>query len=220
MTAREDVESGTQIEIEVWSDVVCPWCYIGKRRLDQALADHAGRVRIVHRAFQLDPGARTEGRSTIEVLAEKYRTTREQARSMMSQVTAVAAELGLDYRLDETVSGNTLDAHRLLLWAQEQGLAQELLEALYAGYFTEGRPIFSADELLPFAIKVGLDGLQARAILASDEYAVQARLDQQVAADLGANGVPFFVLDRRIGISGAQPLEVFRQALANAGQGA
>jgi predicted DsbA family dithiol-disulfide isomerase len=137
---------------------------------------------------------------------------------MMSQVTEVASSVGLDYRLDHTLSGNTAPAHRLLLWAQDLGKGQELLEALYAGYFTDALPIFTADDLMPFVAQVGLDTDAASSLLAADEYLDRVISDQQVAAELGATGVPFFVLDARLGISGAQPAEVFSQALAQARQ--
>lgn len=206
------------VQIEIWSDVVCPWCYIGKRRLEQALAAEPGPVHITHRAFQLDPGASSEGRRTVEVLAQKFRTGPQQVAQMMSQVTEVASSVGLEYRLDHTLSGNTAPAHRLLLWAQDLGKGQELLEALYAGYFTDALPIFTADDLMPFVEQVGLDTDAARSLLAADDYLDRVISDQQVAAELGATGVPFFVLDARLGISGAQPAEVFSQALARARQ--
>lgn len=207
---------GAALQIEVWSDVICPWCYIGKRRLEQALASHDGPVLISHRAFQLDPSALSEGRRTVEVLAHKYQVSEQQASSMMASVTSAAAEVGLDYHLDQTRSGNTRDAHRLVLWAQEQGAAQPLLESMYAGYFTMGLPVFTVDDLLPFVAGVGLDTEQARAMLSSDALALQVQQDQQLASSLGASGVPFFVFNRAYGISGAQPLEVFQQTIAQA----
>lgn len=209
------------MEIEVWSDVVCPWCYIGKRRLEQALAaqglsDHDSPVRVIHRAFQLDPQAMSEGQRTIDVLASKYQVSPQQAEAMMANVTEVAEGVGLTYHLLQTISGNTKDAHRLLLWAQDQGHAQDLLEALYAGYFTDGLPIFTETELMAFVVKAGLEATDAQVLLASDAYAAEVQADQELAADFGATGVPFFVFDRRYGISGAQPLEVFRETLAKA----
>lgn len=214
-----DGRASAPMEIEVWSDVVCPWCYIGKRRLEQALADHDGPVRITHRAFQLDPSARSEGRRTVEVLASKYQVSIEQSLAMMANVTQAAEQSDLEYRLEETVSGNTMNAHRLLLWAQQQGRAQNLLESLYAGYFTHQQPIFTVGELMPFVVQAGLEAADAEAMLSTDAFADQVRQDQELAASLGAKGVPFFVIDRRYGISGAQPLEVFQQTLAAAVEG-
>lgn len=202
--------------VEVWSDVVCPWCYIGKRRLEAALADVAGEVTVVHRAFQLDPGAVSEGRRTVEVLARKYGITPDQAVDMMADVSEVAATLGLAYRLADTVSGNTRDAHRLILWAQEQGRGAEVLEALYAAYFLKAESVFAADDLLRIAASCGLDPEAVREMLASDAFIDTVEQDQDLARQFGANGVPFFVFDRRYGISGAQPLEVFTKTIAKA----
>ena len=216
---ESDGQATPRMEIEVWSDVVCPWCYVGKRRLEQALVGHGRSVHVIHRAFQLDPSARSEGRLTVEVLAGKYQVGLEQSLAMMANVTQAAKESGLEYRLEGTVSGNTMNAHRLLLWAQRQGRAQDLLESLYAGYFTQQRPIFTTQELMPFVVQAGMEAAEAEAMLSTDAYADQVRHDQELAASLGATGVPFFVIDRRYGISGAQPLEVFQQTLAAAAEG-
>jgi predicted DsbA family dithiol-disulfide isomerase len=201
--------------VEMWSDMVCPWCFIGKRRFEQALAEFPGAadVEVVHRAFQLDPTAETAGRRTVDVLAEKYQIAREQAVDMMSDVTDTAATVGLRYRLADTVSGNTGDAHRLVLWAQEQGLGADLVEALFTGYFEQAQPIFTPSDLLPFCEQVGLDADAAAAVLASDGYRDRVRADQALAAQFGARGVPFFVFDRTRGVSGAQPVAVFGEAL-------
>ena len=181
------------MHIEVWSDVVCPWCYIGKRRLDEALAGFSGRddVTVVHRAFQLDPRAVSEGRLTVEVIADKYGMDQAGAAAMMSNVSEVAASVGLAYHLDETVSGNTRDAHRLLLWAQDQGQSAE----------------------------AGLDPVAARTMLEGTRFIDDVSADQALAAQFGATGVPFFVFDRAYGVSGAQPLEAFVATLNNAAEG-
>ena len=199
------------MQVEVWSDVVCPWCFIGKRRLESALAaEGISDVEVVHRAFQLDPTARTEGQRTVEVLARKYGMDAAGSAQMMDNVSRVAAGEGLSYRLAETVSGNTELAHRVLLWAQDSGRGQELLERLYTAYFEQAEPVFTIDDLLPHVQAVGLDADGARAA-ASDtgEYAQRVRDDLELARSFGATGVPFFVFDRRYGISGAQPLEAF-----------
>ncbi|CAB4886180.1 MAG: DsbA family oxidoreductase [Actinobacteria bacterium] len=208
--------------VEVWSDVVCPWCYIGKRRLEEALESFPGRedVTIVHRAFQLDPTARSEGRRTVDVISEKYRTDAIATAAMLENVTEVASTVGLSYQLGGTLSGNTANAHRLLLWAQGLGSAQPLLESLYSGYFEQGLNIFSIDDLVAFAERAGLDPDAARAMLGTDEFVSDVAADQALAAQFGANGVPFFVFDRAYGISGAQPLQVFVDTLAKAAQGA
>ena len=200
--------------IEVWSDVVCPWCFIGKRRLESALEQAGvGDAEIVYRAFQLDPSATTDGVRTVDVISRKYGVSPAEAEEMMGNVTSVAAGEGLNFRLLDGVSGNTGDAHRLLLWAAEQGRGQEFVEALFHHYFELAEPVFTADDLLPIAEEVGLDRAAAAALLASDAYAQQVAEDQAQAAAYGATGVPFFVFDRKVGFSGAQPLEVFVGAL-------
>jgi predicted DsbA family dithiol-disulfide isomerase len=200
--------------IEVWSDVVCPWCFIGKRRLESAL-EQAGvtDAEIVYRAFQLDPSATTDGARTVDVISRKYGVSPTEAEKMMDNVTSVAAGEGLNFRLLDGVSGNTGDAHRLILWAAEQGRGQELVEALFHRYFELAEPVFTIDDLLPIAEEVGLDRAAAAELLASDAYADQVVADQAQAAAYGANGAPFFVFDRKVAFSGAQPLEVFLGAL-------
>lgn len=208
------------MQIEVWADVVCPWCYIGKRRLQAALTERgiADEVDIVHRAFQLDPTASTTTEPTVDHLAAKYGVSREQALDMMSDVTEVAASEGLDYHLDRTMTGNTRDAHRLALWAQEQDprVAQRLLEAMYSAYFEQGRGVFTTDDLVSLAAEVGLDADAARDMLAGTAYLDQVVQDQVLARTFGANGVPFFVIDRAYGVSGAQPVEAFLSAIDQA----
>ena len=201
-------------QVEVWADVVCPWCYIGKRRLELAASASKVQPEVLHRAFQLDPTATSDGRLTTDVLAEKYGVSTEQARAMMANVTDVARSVGLDYNLDRTVNGNTRDAHRLALWAQESGSAQPLLDTLYRAYFTDARPVFTMDELVEVAGEAGFASQEVRALLESNRFIDQVATDQREAADLGATGVPFFVIDRRVGVAGAQPQEVFEQAFA------
>ena len=208
------------MQIEVWADVVCPWCFIGKRRLQRALAERGltDEVEIVHRAFQLEPAASTATSPTIDHLAAKYGVSREEALAMMANVTEVAAGEGLDYRLDRTMSGNTLDAHRLVLWAQQADpeAAQRLLEVMYSAYFEQGRGVFSVDDLGDLAAEAGLDSAAAREMLAGSAYVDDIVNDQALARSFGANGVPFFVIDRTYGVSGAQPVEVFLSALDQA----
>jgi predicted DsbA family dithiol-disulfide isomerase len=219
------------MRIEVWADVVCPWCYIGKRRLQAALAERGltDQVEIVHRAFQLDPTASTDTEPTIDHLAAKYGVSRDEALAMMANVTEVAAAEGLEYHLDRTMTGNTRDAHRLALWVQDRpdrdgsaglpgpnGPAQRLLEAMYSAYFEQGRGVFSTDDLVALAAEVGLDPDAAQEMLAGTAHLDQVVQDQVLARTFGANGVPFFVIDRAYGVSGAQPLEVFLDAIDQA----
>ena len=207
------------MQIEVWADVVCPWCYIGKKRLQSALEQRGlADVEIVHRAFQLDPAASTVTEPTVDHLASKYDITRDEALAMMGNVTEVAAAEGLDYHLDLCTTGNTRDAHRLALWAQEHDPAacQRLLETMYAAYFEQGRGVFSLDDLVSLAADAGLDAEAARDMLAGTAYVDQVVQDQVLARTFGANGVPFFVIDRAYGVSGAQPVEVFLDAIDQA----
>lgn len=200
--------------IEVWSDVVCPWCYIGKRRLDKALAlfEHNDEVQVVHRAFQLQPDA-VGVHPTREHLADKYGVTAAQVEQMQQNVCDIATGEGLCYDLGNTLSGNTRDAHRLLLWAAEVGGQDRLLQTMYAAYFEQGRSLFTSEDLLVLVDEVGLDSTTAAAVLNSMQYGDTVTDDQTTAHAFGANGVPFFVFDRKYGISGAQPLEAFTQTL-------
>lgn len=203
--------------IDVWADVVCPWCFIGKRRLEKALSEfpHRDQVTIRHRAFQLQPEI-TDTVSTKEYLAQKYQTSLEQVNEMQASVCAVADGEGLCYNLDETFSGNTFDAHRLLLWAATIDKQDELLEVLFSNYFEKSLPVFSHADLVSAAVGIGIDADKADDLLTSDLFADQVIADRNLASQLGANGVPFFVFDMKYGISGAQPLEAFVQTLENA----
>lgn len=195
---------------------MCPWCYIGRRRLQQALILRPDLQDVVvrHRAFQLQPDVPKDVVvSTAEHLASKYGVSDAEVVAMQENVTAVAHSVGLDYHLEGTLSGNTEDAHRLLLWAGEVGGQDALLERMYAAYFTEGRSLFTREALLELVDEAGLDTADAKAVLDTDRYQDQVRADGALARELGANGVPFFVFDMQYGISGAQPLEVFNNTL-------
>ena len=203
--------------IDVWSDVVCPWCFIGKRRLEKALKEfgHSDEIVVRHRAFQLQPDA-AETMPTSELLAQKYRVSPNQVKEMQANVCAVADGEGLCYNLDDTLSGNTFDAHRLLLWAASIDKDKELLEAMYSGYFEKSLPLFSHQDLISIAESVGIPAVDAMNVLDSDQFAAEVIKDRDVASSLGATGVPFFVIDMKYGISGAQPVEVFTQTLETA----
>lgn len=205
--------------VEVWSDVVCPWCYIGLTRFHNALKnfEHKDQVQVVHRAFQLNPDAPAdEQRLTLEVLGEKYGGGVEGARQMTEQVTQVAAQDGLEFHLDKTMSGNTLNAHRLLVSIENSEDQYKLLKAMFASYFTDAKSVFDTESLLEIVERAGLDKQWAFEILDSETAYGEVVSDQATAQSLGANGVPFFVVDRKFGISGAQPTQVFEQALAQA----
>jgi len=207
------------MRIDIWSDVVCPWCYVGKRRLEAALASFPARDRVeVHwHAFELDPGApaHREG-SYDEHLASKYGRSLEQAAEMTASMAATAAADGLDFRFDRAQPGNTFDAHRLLHLAGLRGVQDAVKERLFRATFTDGEPIGDRETLVRLGAEAGLDADEARAVLASDAYAAEVRADEQQAAQLGISGVPFFVVDGRYGVSGAQPADVLRQVLDRA----
>ena len=207
------------MQVEVWSDVICPWCYIGKRRLEAALErfPHRAEVEVVWRSFQLDPTIpEGETHQTLPALAAKYGATVEQMRANMTRVEQVAAEEGLQYHLAEGVSGNTSLAHELLHHAAEHGRQGELKERLLRAHFTEARSVFDADSLVELATEVGLDADEARAALAERRHRAAVTEDAATAQLLGATGVPFFVVDRKYGAAGAQPAELLLQILERA----
>ena len=207
------------MRIDVWADLVCPWCFIGKRRLQRALEEYENDdVTIVHRAFQLNPSASSRSEPTVDHLAAKYGVSREQALQMMSDVTEVAAGEGLDYHLDRTMTGNTRDVHRFVLWVQDTSpeTTQPLLADLYSAYFERGDRIFTIEDLEPFARKYDIGEQAMREALEGRDYLDTVASDQAAARDLGANGVPFFVFDDKVGVSGAQPVAAFQQAMQQA----
>ncbi|MEU6616979.1 DsbA family oxidoreductase [Streptomyces parvus] len=208
------------MRVEIWSDIACPWCYIGKARFEKGLAEFAHRdeVEVVHRSFELDPSrAKGDTALVIDMLAEKYGRSREEAAAMEANVAANAQSEGLGYRTEGRDHGNTFDIHRLLHLAKARGRQDELLTLAYRANFAEERSVFDDEVLVALAEEAGLAADEARAVLADPEaYPDDVRTDEREAAELGANAVPFFVLDRRYGISGGQPAEVFVQALEQA----
>ncbi len=216
------------MKIEIWSDVVCPWCYIGKRRLETALERFVARpgrpgrdeVEIVYRSFELDPSSpRIPDQTVTEHLGQKYGGGPEAGRQMVDRVEAVAAEEGLLFRLAEARRANTVDSHRLLHLALAEGgpaLQSVLKEELLASYFLRAENVADHDVLRRTAEKAGLDPARVDQVLAGDEFADSVEHDVREATALGASGVPFFVIDDRYGISGAQPAETFVQVLERA----
>ncbi|MDT7557456.1 MAG: hypothetical protein QOI68_1926 [Pseudonocardiales bacterium] len=207
------------MRVEVWSDVVCPWCYIGKRRLERALGsfEHAGEVEVVWRSFQLDPAfPKGVHRPTYEALMEKTGGSAAQVRAMTEQVKAVAAEEGLVYDFESSSMVNTFDAHRLAHLAQAHGLGAAMHERLMRAQLVEGATLADPETLVRLGEEVGVPAGEARRMLAGDEYATEVEEDISQARELGVSGVPFFVLDRAYGLSGAQPLETFLSALRRA----
>ncbi|MEY4323404.1 MAG: hypothetical protein RL410_1185 [Actinomycetota bacterium] len=204
------------MRVDVWSDVVCPWCYIGFVRLDQALKQWTGEVEVYHHAFQLDQTAGDTPVLAAEHLAEKYGVAVEDALGMMEQVTEVAAKEGLNYQLGQTMHGNTRNAHRLLSFAATKGVQHELLIRLFNAYFEHAHNVFTADDLLPFAVAAGLDADEVTAVLASDEYDDVVTYDRELSEQIGVRGVPFFVFNQRVAVAGAESVELMLQAMQRA----
>jgi len=207
------------MKVEIWSDVVCPWCYIGKRRFESALAqfEHGDQVEVIWRSYQLDPHApRASEQKTLEMLAQKYGVSVEQAAKMQARVSAIAAQEGLEYHLDQTRHENTFDAHRLLHLAAERGFQSEAEERFFRAHFTEGKALGDAETLVQLAAEVGVAKEEARATLDSDAYADAVRADIRRARMFGIQGVPFFAVDEQYGVSGAQPAEVLKEVLEQA----
>ena len=209
------------LKVEIWSDVVCPWCYIGKRRFEAALARFAHRdeVELVWRSFELDvsaPPSTAEQGTYAERLATKYRCSVVEAQAILDNMTATAAQEGLDFRFDLARPGNTFDAHRLLHLALEHGHQDELKERLDRATFTEGSRASDHPTLRALSAQVGLPEAEVDAVLRSDRYSDAVRADEAQAQAYGISGVPFFVIDGRYGISGAQPADAVLQALDKA----
>jgi predicted DsbA family dithiol-disulfide isomerase len=207
------------VQVEIWSDIVCPWCYLGKCRFERALTSfpHRDQVEVVYRSFELDPSAPRDATTpTIELLAARYGMTVAQAEDAQRQMEQRATEDGLTFHMDGLRSGNTRDAHRLLQLARERDRQAVLMERLHRAYFTEQASVFERASLTDLAVDVGLDRDEVCAVLAGDAYDDAVKADEAMARSLGATGVPFFVLDRRYGISGAQPAQTIAEALDRA----
>jgi predicted DsbA family dithiol-disulfide isomerase len=208
------------MRVEIWSDVTCPWCYIGKARFQQGLAEfaHKDEVEVVFRSFELDPSSpEGETEPILELLMKRYGMSEAQARQTDQRVAQNAHAEGLEFRTEGRDSGNTFAIHRLLHFAKTKGVQNELVDLTFRANFAEERSVFDRERLLELAVEAGLERSEAQAVLADPEaFAEEVRQDVREAQELGANGVPFFVLDRRYGVSGGQPAEVFRQALEEA----
>jgi predicted DsbA family dithiol-disulfide isomerase len=207
------------VKVEIWSDVACPWCYVGKRRLDAALArfEHAASVEVRFRSFELDPSAPAEREgSYAERLSAKYRIGRSEAEDMIDTMLEAGARAGAVLRFDRAKAGNTFDAHRLLHWAAERGAQAELKERMLRATFTRGEVVADPGVLVAVAEAAGLDPAEARAVVESDRYADDVRADERRAAELGITSVPFFVVARTYGVAGAQPPELLLQVLQEA----
>jgi predicted DsbA family dithiol-disulfide isomerase len=209
------------LRVEVWSDIACPWCYVGKRRLEAAIArmPAPADVEVVWRAFELDPSApraQPPGTSYAERLARKYGTSVAEADAMIERMTAVGAADGLSFRFDRVKPGNTFDAHRVLHLALERGAQAAVKERLLRAYMSEGESIGDPEVLAGLGAEAGLDPDDVRRVLVGDAHAQDVRADEAAARRLGIHGVPFFLVGGVYGVSGAQPVEVLYQVLAKA----
>jgi predicted DsbA family dithiol-disulfide isomerase len=207
------------MKVEIWSDLICPFCYIGKRRLESALAQmpQRDRVEIYWKSFQLQPDTKTDpARNALQHLAERKGWSMEVARQAAADISGRAKDVGLIFDYDRTLVANTFDAHRLVHYASTQGKGDAMTEQLFKAYFTDGRNIADPVFLTEIAVSVGLPADEVKNVLASDGFADDVRCDIDDALQMGINGVPFFVLDNRYAVSGAQDTSVFLEALTRA----
>jgi predicted DsbA family dithiol-disulfide isomerase len=207
------------MQVEIWSDVICPWCYIGKRRFEIALANFAQKesVTVIWRSFELDPKSPPQYSVTLEeMLSQKYGVSPQEAAAMNARVTGLAKEVGLEYNLSKAKPGNTFDAHRLLHFAASRQLGDQATEIVMNAYFSESLAVGDRTALARLATEFGIAESEVLAMLESNAYTAEVRADEARAAKLGITGVPFFVINEKVGISGAQPVETFTQALQQA----
>ncbi len=215
------VSSAKPFRIDVWSDVVCPWCYIGKRRLERALAEFPNReeVEVVWHSFELDPKSPKEHDATkshAERLSTKLGCSKSEAEGMIKRVADLASADGIGMQLEKSHSGNTFDAHRLIHLGKAHGIQDAVKERFFKGYMTEGESIGNTKTLERLAVDAGLPAEEVRSVLESDRYAEDVRADEEEAQEIGVRGVPFFVLGERYAVSGAQPAELLTRAITEA----
>lgn len=204
------------MKVEIWSDVMCPWCYIGKRKFEKALSQFPQRdkIEVEWKSFQLNPDMKTDpDKSIVEYLSEEKGLTVDHAQQMLNHVTNVASEVGLDYHMDQTVLANSFDSHRFIQLAKKNNLGDAAEEQLFHAYFTEGKNTADHQTLITLGEKIGLDPAVTKDVLESDQFAAEVHKDLYEARQVGVRGVPFFVLDRKYAVSGAQQPETFLGAL-------
>jgi predicted DsbA family dithiol-disulfide isomerase len=210
------------MRVDIWSDIVCPWCYVGKARFEKALSGFAHRdeVEVVYHSFELDPGypADKHGETNLQMLARKFGMSAAQARQADGQVAGLARAEGLGFDTERPI-GNTFDLHRVIHLGLAKGVQRELLTAVNEAYFAQARQVFDHDVIIDVAAGAGLEPAAVREVLDGDAFADEARQDEAQAQQIGISGVPFFVLDMRLGVSGAQPTELFARALDQAWEG-
>lgn len=210
------MKMGNKLKIQIWSDIMCPFCYIGKRRMEEALQlfEHKEAVEIEWKSFQLDAGfIASADDNMVEHLAEKYRKDYDWAQNMLDNMTQNAKTAGLDFHFEKAVLANSLNAHRLLHLAKKHNLANDLKELLFKAYLTDGKNVNNLNTLAELGLEVGLEVEEIKKVLYSDEYANEVRQDIKEANSIGVQGVPFFVFDNKYAISGAQPAVAFLQTL-------
>lgn len=204
------------MKVEIWSDIACPWCYLGRRRFEHALQqfDHGNEVEIIWRSFELDPNAEREYPGSVnDMLVAKKGFPRDQVETMHARLTEMAAEEGLEYHFDKMRVGNSFDAHRLIHLAAKHNLQGEMKERIQRAYFTEGKSFGNVDTLIQLGVEVGLDENEVRAALESSAYSDEVRADERRAQQFGVQGVPFFLFEEKYAVSGAQPTDLFVNAL-------
>lgn len=202
------------MKVEIWSDVVCPFCYIGKRKFEQALLEFNGEVDIVYKSYELHPNAPKDTEElVVEALAKKFRIPVAEAKQMNGQAVALAAEVGLEYKMDNLKNSNTMDAHRLTHLAKEKGRMKETVEKLFEAHFTKEKSVHNHDVLKEIGLAVGLKVEELDKLLASDQFREAVEADESEARRLGVKGVPFFLFNGKYAVAGAQPKEVFLQTL-------
>jgi len=207
------------MKVDIWSDVRCPFCYIGKRKFETALAqfEHQDQVEVEWHSFELDPNAETvPGANPAQHLADKYGRPLEWAEEMQENVTQTAAEVGLTFNLDKSIVANSFDAHRLIQLAKTEGLGDEIEEQLFIAHFTDGKNIADHPTLIEIGTAIGLSELAIKTMLNGSDFTDEVRYDEQTAQNIGVRGVPFFVLNQKLGVSGAQAPETFLSALNQA----
>ncbi|MBE9597714.1 DsbA family oxidoreductase [Pedobacter sp. MC2016-24] len=210
------------MKVDIWSDVRCPFCYIGKRKFEQALAQFPGKedVEIEWHSFELDPNALTVlDKSAYDYLAERYGRSREWAIETHKQVTQTAAEVGLTFNFDDAVIANSFDAHRLIQMAKQHGTGDQAEEQLFKAHFTDGKNIADHEVLIEIGKSIGLNSLDLQTMLKTEDFVDEVRYDEKTAGDLGINAVPFFIFDQKLAVSGAQSPETFLGALNKAAEG-
>jgi predicted DsbA family dithiol-disulfide isomerase len=204
------------MRVDVWSDVVCPWCYIGFVRLNNVLDRHSENIEVYYHSFQLDKHAENSNKLSVQHLAEKFGIHVDDAKGMMRQVSQIAAGEGLQYKLEETLQGNTRFTHKLLHLAAERGVQKQLLALLFHSYFEEARPVFTPDDLEPLASQAGITADDFLRLTESDEFEDVVDFDLQLAEEFRVQGVPFFVFNQAVAVAGAESEEILEAAIAKA----